>query len=340
MKTNGNKRKRVIMLTGASAGVGRAVARQLAREEGARLGLIARGVDGLEATRAEVEELGGEALVLPTDVAEPEAVEEAASALEARFGPIDVWINDAMVTVFGPVWEVSAAEYTRVTHVTYLGVVFGTQAALRRMRPRDEGRIVQVGSALAYRAIPLQSAYCAAKHAVQGFTESLRTELMHEGSRINVSMVQLPAVNTPQFGWLRSHLPNRPQPVPPIFQPEVAADAVVYATRHDRRGIFVGGSTLEAIWGNKIAPWFADLYLAKTGFSSQQTDEPEIPGRADNLYAPVPGDRGAHGRFDDRARSGSLELWASKHRGALAAGAAGVVAGVLGLVAALRGASS
>ncbi|MCA9517366.1 MAG: SDR family oxidoreductase [Myxococcales bacterium] len=331
------RRGRVIMLTGASAGVGRAVARQLAREEGARLGLLARGEDGLEATRREVEHLGGEALVLPADVAEPEAVEEAASALEERFGPIDVWINNAMVTVFAPVWEVTAAEYTRVTKVTYLGVVHGTQAALERMRPRNAGRIVQVGSALAYRAIPLQSAYCAAKHAVQGFTEALRTELMHEASDIKVTMVQLPAVNTPQFGWLRSRLPKRPQPVPPIFQPEVAADAIVYAARHDQRELFVGGSALKAIWGNKLAPWLADRVLAKNGFESQQTDEPEIPGRADNLYAPIPGDHGAHGRFDARARSVSLELWARKNRGLLAAGAAGLLAGVVGLFAAGRG---
>ncbi|HEV2764676.1 MAG TPA: SDR family oxidoreductase, partial [Pyrinomonadaceae bacterium] len=263
----------VVVVTGASAGVGRAVARAFARE-GACVGLLARGPDGLEAARREVEELGGRALVLPLDVAEAEAVERAAEAVEREFGPIDVWVNNAMVSVFSPVREMRPEEYKRVTEVTYLGYVYGTLAALKRMLPRDRGVIVQVGSALAYRGIPLQSAYCAAKHAIQGFVDSLRCELIHDGSNVRVTMVQLPAMNTPQFSWVKSRLPNRPQPVPPIYQPEVGAEAVLFAARNDRREMYVGYPTVEAIVGDKVAPAFADKYLAKNAYDAQQTDEP------------------------------------------------------------------
>ncbi|MCB9788534.1 MAG: SDR family oxidoreductase [Deltaproteobacteria bacterium] len=326
-----SRRERVIVVTGASAGVGRAVVRKLGKQ-GARVGLLARGEDGLEGARRDVEAAGGQALVLPTDVADPEAVRAAAEEVERRLGPIDVWINNAMTAVFARTWEVTPEEFRRVTEVTYLGVVYGTLAALEHMIPRGRGKIVQVGSALAYRGIPLQASYCAAKHAIQGFTESLRCELMHDGIPIGVTMVQLPALNTPQFDWVRSRLPKLPQPVPPIFQPEVAADAIVYATDHDRREIFVGGPTVKAIWGNKLAPWFADRVLASSGVKSQQRDAAQPPDRPDNLFSPLPGDRGAHGAFDDRARGWSAELWVSKHRGLVAA-AAGL--GVVGLVAAL-----
>jgi len=321
----------VVVVTGASAGVGRAVARAYARR-GARIGLLARGVDGLDATRREVEAAGGEALVLPTDVAHADQVEAAAAAVDARFGPVDIWINNAMVSVFSPIKGMTAEEFRRVTDVTYLGCVYGTLAALRRMLPRDRGVIVQVGSALAYRGIPLQAAYCGAKHAIQGFTDSLRCELLHDRSHVRVVEVQMPALNTPQFGWVKSRLPRKPQPVPPIFQPEVAARAIVWAADHRRAELYVGLPTLTAIVGNKIAPRVADRYLARTGYESQQTSEPAEPGRVDNLWDPVPGDQGAHGTFDDRAKSHSLHLWASMHRGWLGL-AAGVVA-ALGVVVA------
>jgi NAD(P)-dependent dehydrogenase (short-subunit alcohol dehydrogenase family) len=251
ISSDAHMRSDVVVITGASAGVGRATAREFARR-GARLGLIARGHEGLEATREEVERLGGQALVLPGDVADAARVEESARRVEDRFGAIDVWINNAMASVFSPVKEMEADEYRRVADVTYLGVVHGTLAALRRMAPRDRGVIVQVGSALAYRAIPLQSAYCAAKHAVAGFTESLRTELLHDGSRVHVTIVHLPALNTPQFDWVKSRLPRRAQPVPPIFQPEVAARAIVWAARHRRREVWVGGPTVRAILADRL----------------------------------------------------------------------------------------
>jgi NAD(P)-dependent dehydrogenase (short-subunit alcohol dehydrogenase family) len=310
---------KVVVVTGASAGVGRATVRQFARR-GARLGLIARGRERLEATADEVERLGGQALVLPGDVSDSARMEEAAAAVEARYGPIDVWINNAMVSVFSPVYAMEAAEYRRVVEVTYLGVVHGTLAALRRMRPRDRGVIVQVGSALAYRAIPLQSAYCAAKHAVAGFTESLRAELLHDRSRVRLTIVHLPALNTPQFEWARSRLPRRAQPVPPIFQPEVAARAIVWASRHQRREVWVGGATVKAIIADKVAPGLADRYLARTGYAAQQTDEVADPDRGDNLWQPAAGDYAAHGRFDDRARDWSAQLWATTHRTMLVLG--------------------
>jgi NAD(P)-dependent dehydrogenase (short-subunit alcohol dehydrogenase family) len=310
-------KKQVVVVTGASAGVGRAVVRAFARE-GADIALLARGVDGLEAARREVEAEGGRALVQPTDVADAAAVEAAAERIESELGPIDVWVNNAMASVFSPVKELRAEEVERVTDVTYLGVVYGTLAALKRMLPRDSGAIVQVGSALAYRGIPLQAAYCGAKHAIQGFTESLRCELLHDGSRVRVTMVQLPAMNTPQFDWVKSRLPRQPQPVPPIYQPEVAADAIVWAAKTRRREISVGGSTAIAIWGNKFAPALGDLYLARTGFDSQQTNEPADPNRPDNLWHPLPGDRGAHGRFADRSSSTSPQTWLNERLPAIA----------------------
>jgi NAD(P)-dependent dehydrogenase (short-subunit alcohol dehydrogenase family) len=308
---------RVVVITGASAGVGRATVRRFA-SRGDRIALLARNEEALRNAAGEVKALGGQALVIPTDVSDADAIERAAERIEQELGPIDVWINNAMVSVFAPVKDMTAEEYRRVTEVTYLGYVYGTLSALKRMRSRDRGVIVQVGSALAYRSIPLQSAYCAAKHAIQGFTEALRSELIHDKSGIKVTEVHLPAVNTPQFGWSRAKLPRSPQPVPPIFQPEVAADAIEYASRHPRREYWVGFSATKAIVGGKLAPGFADWYLAKTGYDSQFTDEPLSPDREDILFAPATGDRGAHGEFDDRAKRVSLQFWLSKNRAWLA----------------------
>jgi NAD(P)-dependent dehydrogenase (short-subunit alcohol dehydrogenase family) len=311
-----------VVITGASAGVGRATAQAFARR-GARVGLLARGRDGLAGAAGDVKDAGGEALVVPTDVSDPDQVEAAAAAVEDAFGPIDVWVNNAMVSVFSPFKEMSAAEFKRVTEVTYLGAVYGTMAALKHMLPRDRGTIVQVGSALAARSIPLQSAYCGAKHGIAGFTDSVRTELIHDRSKVHLTMVQMPALNTPQFSWVRSRLPRNPQPVPPIFQPELAADAIYYAAHHRRRTIEVGIPTVVAMQGNKIAPGLMDEYLGMTNYDAQQTDQLVDPDRQDNLFAPVPGDHGAHGTFDDRARDFSPQLWANLNRGwlALAAGA-------------------
>jgi NAD(P)-dependent dehydrogenase (short-subunit alcohol dehydrogenase family) len=328
------KEPEIVVVTGASAGVGRATVRAFA-EQGAHIGLIARNREALENARQEVEALGGRALVLPTDVADHEAVEAAAARVEQELGPIDVWVNDAMCSVFSPVKEMKPEEYQRVTNVTYLGYVWGTLAALRRMLPRDRGAIVQVGSALAYRGIPLQSAYCAAKHAIQGFCDSLRSELLHDGSHVHICMVQMPALNTPQFGWVKSRLPRKPQPVPPIYQPEVAARAIVYAAHHRRREIYVGWPTVKAVVGNKIAANYADHYLARHGYDSQQYDGHADPNRLNNLWEPVPGDHGAHGQFDDRATYHSAQLWSNLHRGLLAAVGAVGLAGALW--AALRG---
>jgi NAD(P)-dependent dehydrogenase (short-subunit alcohol dehydrogenase family) len=321
---------RVVVVTGASAGLGRAIARAFGAR-GAVVGLIARGREGLAAAEREIRDAGGRALALPADVSDASAIQAAADRVERELGPIDLWINNAMASVFSPVREMQAAEYRRVTDVTYLGYVHGTLAAMHHMLPRDRGTILQVSSALAFRAIPLQSAYCAAKHAIKGFTESLRTELLHDGSGVQVVMVHMPALNTPQFGWVRSRLAHRAQPVPPIFQPEIGAEAVVYAALHpERRELKVGASTLEAIWGNRVAPGLLDRYLARTGYRSQQTHEPEQPGRPDNLFAPLPGDHGAHGNFDDLARARSPQLWLTEHRGLalLAAGITGAVATV------------
>jgi NAD(P)-dependent dehydrogenase (short-subunit alcohol dehydrogenase family) len=323
--------RQVVMVTGASAGVGRATALQFARR-GACVGLLARGRAGLEGARRDVEAAGGEAVICRADVANADEVEAAAARLEAAGGPLDVWVNNAMASVFSPVAEMTADEYRRVTEVTYLGIVHGTLSALRRMRPRNRGSIVQVGSALAYRGIPLQSAYCAAKHAVQGFCDSLRAELLHDGSSVRLTMVQLPALNTPQFDWVKSRLRGRGQPVPPIFQPEVAAEEIVRASDEGRREVFVGWPTVIAILGDKIAPAVGDWYLARTGFDSQQTSEPEDPNRPDNLWTPVDDDRdfGAHGRFDARARPSSSQVWMSRHRRSLAA--AGLIGAAIALL--------
>src|SRR5947209_2212718 len=309
-----------VVITGASAGVGRATAHAFAAQ-GAQIGLIARGTQGLQAAAAEVERRGGKALALPLDVADPEAVEAAADSVEDRFGSIDIWVNCAMATIFAPFHRISPEEYRRATEVTYLGFVYGTMAALKRMRPRNRGTIVQVGSALSYRAIPLQSADCGAKFAIRGFIDSLRTELLHDGVDINLVMVQMPALNTPQFDWARNKMSRRPQPVPPIFQPEIAADAIVYAAHSRRREVWVGGSSVQAIVANKFFPGSLDRYLAKKGYSGQLTGEPADPEQPNNLFDPVPGDPDTHGRFDDGAANYSLQLWATEHRGALAAGA-------------------
>jgi NAD(P)-dependent dehydrogenase (short-subunit alcohol dehydrogenase family) len=326
------QRRNVVVITGASAGVGRATVRRFARD-GARIGLIARGRERLEAAAREVEDAGGRALVLPTDVADHEAVDAAAAAVEEELGPIDIWINNAMTSVLAPAHEVEAEEYRRVTEVNYLGFVYGTLAALRRMRPRNRGVIIQVGSALAFRGIPLQAAYCGSKHAIQGFTESLRAELIHDGSDIHVGAVHMPALNTPQFDWVRSRMDNRPQPVPPIYQPEVAADAIHWAAHNRRTILYVGYPTVQTVLGNRVSSRALDYYLARNGFDSQQTDQPDDPDRPDNLFEPVPGDFAAHGRFDERARYHSPQLWASKNRGwlALAGGAAAAIAAVMAI---------
>ena len=320
-----NFENKVVVITGASAGVGRATAIEFAKH-GTRLGLLARGTEGLEGARRDVEAAGGRALVVRTDVSDPQQVEAAAAEVEKQFGAIDVWVNNAMVSVFSPVLETTPEEFRRVTEVTYLGIVHGTLAALRRMQSRNRGVIVQVGSALAYRSIPLQSAYCAAKHAVKGFTDSLRCELYHDRSEVKLTMVQLPALNTPQFSWVRSRLARHPQPVPPIFQPEVAARAIVYAAAHHPRELFVGWPTVKAIEANKVVPGLLDRYLGRNGYDAQQAEFPVQPNRKDNLFEPVPGDFGAHGIFDSRASSRSWELWARTHIGWLGALALGLIA--------------
>jgi short-subunit dehydrogenase len=325
----------VVVITGASAGVGRAAVRKFAKH-GAHIGLIARGSAGLERAKLEVESLGGRALVLPTDVADHQQVTSAATAVEEAFGPIDTWVNNAMVSVFSPVVMTEPEEFKRVTEVTYLGVVYGTLAALHFMVPRNHGVIVQVGSALAYRSIPLQAAYCAAKHAIRGFTDSLRSELIHDGIDIHLTMVQLPALNTPQFDWVKSRLPRRPQPVPPIFQPEVAARAIYWAAHHKRRELVVGLPTSKAIIGSKVVPGWLDRYLAESGYTAQQTDEPVDPNRPNNLWNPLPGDRGAHGSFDSRAYSFSAELWATTHRRWIVMSAVSVAGMIAGLVSRSR----
>lgn len=306
------KTKKVVVVTGASAGVGRAVVREFAKN-GADIALIARGKDGLEEAKKEVEEYGGKALIFPVDVADAAAVEKAAEETENLLGPIDVWVNNAMNSVFSPIIDMKAEEYKRVTEVTYLGQVYGALAALKRMTPRNYGSIVFVGSALAYRGIPLQSAYCAAKHAIEGFYDSLRTELLHDKSAIKTCMVQLPAMNTTQFGFVKSRLPNKPRPMGLIYQPEIAAKAIVYASEHNRREIFVGSPTIKAIIGNKLAPEYADKVLAKNGFEGQMTDEAEDPNRQNNLWEPIPGDHGAHGPFGEEALDFSLQAWSTTH---------------------------
>ena len=319
----------VAVVTGASAGVGRATARAFARA-GYDVAVLARGADGLEGARREIEAEGRRALAIVVDVADPAQVDNAAERIEEELGTIEVWVNNAMVTVMSRLWDLEPEELRRVTEVNYLGTVYGTLAALRAMRRRNRGAIVQVGSALAYRAIPLQGAYCASKFAVRGFTDSLRTELLHEGIDVHLTMVQMPALNTPQFGWSRvKGFDRHPQPVPPIFQPEVAAEAIVFAAGARRREVWVGGQAAVIMAGNKVAPGLGDLYLAKTGFDSQFTDEPIEADRPDNLFHPLPGDRGAHGKFDAEANESSLELELSKRKGWLLAGAGALLLLVL-----------
>jgi short-subunit dehydrogenase len=303
----------IALVTGASAGVGRATARRLAAD-GYDVALVARGHDGLDAARAEIEKLGRRAIVIPADVADSDQVEEAAERTESELGAIDLWVNNAMTTVFAPFMEIEPEEFKRVTEVTYLGVVWGTRAALRRMTARDRGSIVIVGSALAYRGIPLQSAYCGSKHAIKGFFESVRSELMHDGSSVRISMVDLPGLNTPQFDHCRTRLPKQPQPVPPIYQPEVAADAVAYAARSGDREVYVGAPTWKTIMGERIAPALVDRYVSKQAWDGQLADQPVNGDRADNLFAPIEGDHGAHGRFDQNSRRRSPLLWLAKHR--------------------------
>lgn len=334
---------KTVVITGASGGVGRASAIEFARR-GARIAVLARGVAGLDGAVAEIERAGGEAVAISVDVADAEAVEAAAEQVEARLGPIDIWVNVAFSSLFAPFHEIDAAEFKRATEVTYLGFVYGTMAALKRMRLRGKGTIVQVGSALAYRGIPLQSAYCGAKHAIQGFNESLRCELLHEKSNIHTTMVQLPAMNTPQFSWVLSRLPRQAQPVPPIYQPEVAARAIVWAAAHpERREYWVGASTAITLLVNAVAPGLLDRYLGKTGFSAQQTDEPRPADQPANLWEPADAttDFGTHGKFDDRSVEHSTQWWLTKHHrsagvavGALAASA------VVGGLAMLRRASA
>jgi len=312
MKKNEFKNK-VVVITGASGGVGRATAWEFAKQR-AKIALLARSMEQLDATRKEVEDLGGEAIPIPCDVANYDEVENAAARTEEVFGPIDVWVNNAMNSVFAPFKEIHPDEFKRVTEVTYLGQVYGTKVALQRMTPRNKGSIVFVGSALAYRGIPLQSAYCGAKHGIQGFYDSLRTELMHDKSNIKTCMVQLPAMNTTQFGWVLTRLPNKPRPMGKVYDPEVAARAIVYAAAHNRREIYVGYPTFKAIYGNKIASWYADYVLAKTGFNGQQTGESISADRQNNVWEPVHEDRGAYGEFGPVSHKKSLTLWVSLHR--------------------------
>jgi NAD(P)-dependent dehydrogenase (short-subunit alcohol dehydrogenase family) len=327
---------KVAVVTGASAGVGRAAAVELARR-GARVALLARGSDRLDGTRREIARDGGEAVPIVADVADPAQVEDAAARAERELGEIEVWVNSAMASVLAEVAETTPQEFRRVTEVTYLGSVYGTMAAVRRMLPRDRGVIVQVGSALSRRGIPLQASYCGAKHALQGFLDSLRSELLHAGSHVRIAMVQLPALNTPQFGWVRTRLDRHPQPMPPIYQPEVAGRAVAWAAEHPRREVWVGAPTIKTIVGNLVAPGLVDRYLARKGYEAQQAEWRRDPSRVDNLFQPPPGDPGAHGAFDGQSRSRSPQLWLNTHRGALALGGAAAAAAAAATAIARRG---
>ncbi len=317
-----NSKHEVVVITGSSAGVGRATAHRFARD-GAHIALLARGSRALDGAADEIRAMGCQVLAIPTDVSDAAQVEAAATRVEQELGPIDIWINVAMATIFAPVSEITAEEFQRATNVTYMGAVHGTMSALKRMRPRNRGKIVQVGSALAYRAIPLQSAYCGAKFAIRGFTDALRVELMHEKSHVTVTMVQLSAFNTPQFQWARTRMPRRPQPVPPIYQPEVAAEGIHYAAHHHRRELWVGYPAVKAIIGNGLVPWLADRILAKNGYSGQMGNALVPADRPDNLFEPVDRGFGTHGRFDSRSRSFSPQLWATTHRRSVAAGLLG-----------------
>jgi short-subunit dehydrogenase len=322
----------VVVVTGSSGGVGRAIAHSFAKR-GAHIGLVARGREALDEVVTEVESFGGQALAVPTDVADHAQVEAAAVAVEQRFGQIDVWVNDAMATVFAQFIHLEPEEFKRATEVTYLGTVYGTMVALSRMKPRDHGTIIQVGSALSYRAIPLQAAYCGSKFAIRGFTDSVRVELMHDKSNVHLTMVQLPGLNTTQFSWCRSKMPLHPQPVPPIYQPEIPAEAVYWAAQHHRREVWVGASAVMAILGNRISPSIADRYLARTGFKGQQMqNRPVSPDRPDNLFEPLPRLAATHGIFDDKAKTRSPQMWMATHRpvvfGALAGVAAAAATGV------------
>jgi NAD(P)-dependent dehydrogenase (short-subunit alcohol dehydrogenase family) len=321
----------VIVITGASGGIGRATARAFARP-GVRIALLARGERGLEAAKAEVEKAGGIALAIPTDIASEAQVEAAAARIEQEWGHIDVWVNNAMATIFGPISSLTGDQIKRATEVTYLGAVYGTLSALRRMRERNRGVIVQVGSALAYRAIPLQAPYCAAKHALRGFTDSLRSELMHDRSDIKLTMVHLSAFNTPQFDWSLNLVGKRPMPVPPIFQPELAAEAIVWAARNPRREVFVGWPAVKAVVANKIFPGWLDRILAKQGYSGQITPEPVPTHACGNLYEPCDTNPGAHGRFDSQAKSRSMQWWLTKHRPLAIGGAIAALAALVALV--------
>lgn len=327
---------KVVVITGATGGIGRATAWEFAKQ-GAKIVLLARSEKQLEGTKKEVERLGGQALSIPADVADANQVEAAAAKAENHFGPIDVWVSNAMNSVFAPLKEISPEEFKRVTEVTYLGTVYSVMSALKRMLPRNKGSIVLVGSALAYRGIPLQSAYCGAKHGIQGFYDSLRTELMYGQSNIKTCMVQLPAMNTTQFGWVLNKLPNKPRPMGKVYEPEVAARAIVFAAAHNRREILVGFPTYKAILGNKIAPWYADYVLAKTGYSGQQTDEKANPHRENNVWEPVYEDRGAYGEFGSIATSRSFTLWASMNRGLVRIAAGVLLAGICILMRKAKG---
>lgn len=318
---------KTVVIAGASAGLGRAMVREFAKH-GANVGLIARGIDGLRAANKEVEELGGHGFIAQADVSNAEEVENAAQKIEDHFGTIDIWINNAMLSVFGPFKKMEMKDFEHVTAATYLGQVYGTSAALKRMIPKNQGAIILIGSALAYRGIPLQSAYCGSKHAIHGFFESLRSELIHDKSNIKLSMVQMPAMNTTQFGWVKSYLKNKPKPMGQIYEPEVAAKAVVEVARNPQRELYVGYPTVQTIWGNKVLPNYLDHYLAKTGFKGQQTNEPESPDRQNNLWQPVPGDHGARGTFAAKSWDFSPEVWMATHKKTTLGILAGIALGV------------
>ena len=317
---------KVVVVTGASAGLGRSIVRAFAKQ-GAKVALIARGEDGLNGAKSEVENNGGEALVISMDVSNAEAFDKAADLIEEKLGPIDIWINNAMTSVFGPLKKMTADEFKRVTDVTYLGQVYGTMSALKKMLPRNKGKIILIGSALAYRGIPLQSAYCGAKHGIHGFFESLRSELYHDKSDVQLCMVQMPAMNTTQFGFVKSYLPNKPKPMGTIYQPEAAAEAVLYASLHNEREVFYGYPTYKTILGNKVLPGYLDKYLGKTGYKGQQTKEPKDPERQNNLWEPIPGDHGAHGPFTKDTMHASPILFTKKHKWTILATVAAVVIG-------------